>query len=594
MCHVGERLENRPVILTGYGHFQPVVDALPILRKIGINVIQIELGPGSVVLENGVDTSRIEEVLIPALDRAHANGVYVCLLVSPHIFPQWAFEKWPEIHVDNGFVKNTVEAPQVRAIYSRYLRTLIPMIEDHPALQSICLSNEPQSIGSPDDPFRLPLWREYLARKHGSVEKVNALYGTNYGDFEEIPHPRFDSSESPGVLYDAIRFNQERFAGWHEWMADIVHELAPGLPCHAKVQALPDTAKSLFWGTHPFEFAMLSQINGNDCTFGPNHPEPPWESSWVVQNMYYDLQRSMKCVPVFNSENHVINDREEGYVNPNHIYTAIWQGALHGQGGSTTWAWHRTYNRASDFEGLILHRAACTAAMSRCALDLMRLSREVAALANVIPRVAILYSHAAMIRDKSHMETRKHVYEALNFCGVPIGFIPDEQFSMGSLKEYDCLIVPGAKAATGDAIEGIRRRLEKGGHVVAYGPGNLAVDEYGRDVDPLPFTATLEVTRHENLRDALSLELVKAGVRPEMDLRTGGGEVPYGVEWRTAPFDGHRLANLIDLTRDPMRVELPEGTWSDLITGKTLSSPVNLKPNVPVLITSRLIHRSER
>ena len=72
-----------------------------------------------------------------------------------------------------------------------------------------------------------------------------------------------------------------------------------------------------------------------------------------------------------------------------------------------------------------MHRAACTAAMSRCALDLMRLSREMAALQNAVPEVAILFSHAAILQDKRYFATRACVYEALNFCGVPIAFVTD-------------------------------------------------------------------------------------------------------------------------------------------------------------------------
>ncbi|MBN2309891.1 MAG: beta-galactosidase, partial [Candidatus Hydrogenedentes bacterium] len=484
-CTVGEREEERPVFLTGYGHFSPVVDAMPILSTIGIHVVQFEMGPNSVVFENEIRTDRIRDWVLASLDRARDNNIAVCLLVSPHYFPQWALERWPETLAQSGFMKQSLDAPQVREIYNVFLRTLIPAIKDHPALQSICLSNEPISLASAGDPFRLPLWHDYLKRAYPTIDSLNERYGTDYVIYAQAPHPAMNLDAPAPAVYDAIRFNQDQHACWHRWMADIIHEMAPDLPCHAKVMALPAHAGTVLWGTDPWDFAELSQMNGNDCYFMPNASVGPWESQWIVQNMYYDLQRSMKRVPVFNTENHIIRDREQAYVAPEHIYAAIWQGAIHGQGASTTWAWQRTYDATSDFEGLILHRAGCTAAMSRCALDLMRLSREVAGLQNLRPRVALLYSHAATLWAPDYVKTRTDAYEALNFCGLPIGFITDDQIAAGWLDTahgsgYDCLIVPGATAAAPAAIDAIRAFAAGGGAVVAYGHDNLTRDAYGR------------------------------------------------------------------------------------------------------------------
>jgi hypothetical protein len=366
--------------------------------------------------------------------------------------------------------------------------------------------------------------------------------------------------------------------------------MAPNLPCHAKVMALPQGRKTVFWGTDPWDFARLSQLNGNDCSFLQLAEREPWASGWQTQNMYFDLQRSMKRVPIFNTENHIIRDREQGYVSPNHVYSAIWQGAVHGQGASTTWAWQRTYDPAADFEGLILHRAACTAAMSRCALDLMRLSREVAALQNVQPQVALLYSHAATIWDARHVPARANVYEALNFCGLPIAFITDEQIGAGLLNPYKCLIVPAAKSASREAIEGIRAWVAEGGKIIAYDEPNLTIDEYGRAVTPPPFLATLpKKTKSDlrKLRDALTGRLASMGIEPEVALRTPKRACPYGVEWRCATHEGRTLVNLINFTREPVKVELPAGEWVDLIAGTKLSNPVTLETNVPVLAAGK-------
>jgi len=590
-CSDGHRVERRPVFLTGYGHGDPVIEDLPLLGAIGINVIQIEQGPDGVVNADGsVNTTPITARLLPALDRARDHGLVVNLLIGPHYFPAWAYEKWPALKVEPGapgtqpFLKNSIEAAEAREIYARFLRTLIPLVQDHPALHSICLSNEPIYDRHQADPARVPLWHQYLTDTHRNIESLNALYETHYTAFNQVPETPLNFREKAAALYDVVRFNQIRFAGWHRWMVDLIHTMAPDLKCHAKAMPLVWDRDSVLWGTDPLEFARLGQINGNDCYFVPNEAGSPWPSDWLIQNMFYDLQRSMAHNPIFNSENHLIMDRTEKFVEASHIYTAIWQGAIHGQGASTTWIWARTYDKKSDFEGLILHRAACTAAMSRSALDLMRLSREVFALQDHEPEVAILWSNAAQVHDPRVTSTGKSVYEALNFLGVPIGYLHEQQLAEGKLGRVKCLIIAGAEAVTAQGLEGIRGFVGRGGVVLTYGEDNLRKDEYGRKVVPPTFAREIERSvRGKELATLLKGDLQRAGVASGVPLVTEKGDLPYGVEWRSATLEGQLLVNMVNLTRNSVTVRLPSGGWYDLIARQPIPLEITLQPNTPVL-----------
>lgn len=585
-CMTQHGTEKRPVFLTGYGHFQPAIDDLPLFSEIGINIIQIEIGPNSSVFEDGVHTEAITERIGGALDRAQANGVRVCVLLSPHYFPEWALSKWPELKVSSGFLPNAVDAPEARAIYRKHIEAVISVIKNHPALHSICLSNEPVSLGSAQDPFRLPLWHAYIARKHGTIAALNAAYGTSYSTFDDVPHPALSLGEKRAPLYDAVRFNQEAFAEWHAWMVETIHAIAPDLPCHAKVMMLPTDRATVLWGTDPWDFAKLSQLNGNDCANIRFYSGHEWVGDWRAQNMYYDLQRSMKRVPIFNTENHIIPDRCASYIPPVHVYAAIWQGAIHGQGASTTWAWHRTYDPKQDFEGLILHRAGCTAAMSRCGLDLMRLSKEVAALQNLQASVALLYSHAATIADSRHVGARTNVYQAVNFCGIPIAFITDEQIAAGGIGQYKCLFVAGAKAASAEAINGMREWAAASGRIVAYDTGNLVEDEYGRPATPPVFAKSLAACSDAGIpamRDEILAYLTASGLGPERVLRTEDGAVPYGVEWRSAISGERTIVNMINYRRTPAKIQLADGHWTDLTTNRRVGPVVTLEPETPLL-----------
>lgn len=599
-----EGQKEQPVFLTGYGHFARLIEDIPLLARMGINFIQFELGPAAALTAEGGETGLIEEYVVHALDRARDHGVRVDLLLSPHQNMPWWHEHWPEAWLDEWpyishvpFIKWSVDAPQVRAVVERHLRTIIPRIKDHPALHSVCLTNEPDYRLAPQDPWRQPKWTEYLREVHGNVETLNRNYGTEHASFEEVGHPTFGPAwyddhplKAPEVdnlawLYDGIRFNQREFAAWHIWMRDIIHEIAPDLPVHAKVMPVVWGRYALYWGTDPYDFAQLSQLNGNDCYFEPTPRHAPWKSTWQVQNMYYDLQRAMKRVPVINTENHIIPDRFDQYVSPEHIYTALWQGAVHGQGASATWTWERTYDRKSDVEGLILHRAACTAEMGRVALDLMRLGPEMAAVQNIQPRVAILWSNASWVREKRLFPLMYRLYEALNFCGVPIGFLSEEQVMAEGVGDCACIIAAGARSVHRDALEVLRGFQREGGRVVAYGDESLTRDQYGLAVQPFtPDEAIGPDVSGEKLRDRLLEALGLAGISPPYLIRNPDGTINYGVEWRDAVHDGGVLLNLVNLTRHEMEVLLPEGRWHDLITGKDSQSPLLLPTNKPHLL----------
>ena len=599
-----EGIAHRPVFLTGYGHFQQLIQDIPELAKMGINFIQFELGPAAALTPDLGETGMIEEYVIHALDRAQAHNVRVDLLLSPHMNMPWWHEHFPEIWLDEWpyishvpFIKWSVDSPKFREVMEHYLRTIIPRIKDHPALNSLCLTNEPDYRLAPQDPWRMPKWTAYLRETHGDIATLNSNYGTEYTDFEAVEHPSFGPAwykdhpllvpevDNLAWLYDGIRFNQREFANWHIWMRDIIHEMAPHLPVHAKVMPVVWGRYTIYWGTDPYEFAQWSQLNGNDSYFEPTPRHEPWKSTWQVQNMYYDLQRAMKSVPVVNTENHIIPDRFQDFVSPDHIYTTIWQGAVHGQGGSATWTWERTYNPESDAEGLIMHRAACTAEMGRVALDLMRLGPEMASIQNIRPQVAILWSNAAQVHDPRFFPKLYRLYEALNFCGVPIGFVTEEQLIAEGMGEYTCLIAAGTRTVHREAVEVIRAFQSKGGRVVGYGDDLFIEDQYAQPTTPVQTDATIESSLSgEELRDHLSHELAWARIAPTVTLLNPDGSTNYGVEWRAAAHEGTTLLNVVNLTWYDADIVLPDGEWHDLIRGVDVESPLSLQPNQPHLL----------
>lgn len=175
------RRERGNVMLTGFGHFgmaQREQDKLP---PLGNHIIQMEIGPKSVLKdEHVVDTNGLAPFFRAAELGAREN-VQVCLLLSPHYFPQWALKKWPHLSsCEGGFFKYCVHDENAQAVIEKYLRTVIPLVRGNPALHSVCLSNEPaQGHFGPECALRKK-WPIWLERRYGTVAAMNAKWGSSY------------------------------------------------------------------------------------------------------------------------------------------------------------------------------------------------------------------------------------------------------------------------------------------------------------------------------------------------------------------------------------------------------------------------------
>mgnify|MGYP002682149283 CR=1 FL=1 len=228
--------DDRPVYFTGVGHFGQVRKDIPILNDYGLNIIQIEMGPqNGLPAPDRVDVDAIRANVVHCLDLAAAHNVAVNLLISPHYFPQWAKDADPaHSQCGEGFLKFCIEAPNTRPVMATWLDALMPLIAGHPALHSICLSNEPQYRGK--CAYERALFQAWLKEKWQTIERANEVYGTQFRGFEEVDLPA-DASCGYGLFFDGCRFNQERFLAFHEMLRDRIHRYDPDLPVHAKVMS---------------------------------------------------------------------------------------------------------------------------------------------------------------------------------------------------------------------------------------------------------------------------------------------------------------------------------------------------------------------
>jgi hypothetical protein len=586
--------DNRPVYFTGVGHFGQVRQDIPILNDYGLNIIQIEMGPANgLPTPDTVDREAIRQNVVQWLDKAAAHNVAVNLLISPHYFPQWAFDADPaHAKCGLGFVKFCIEAPNTRVVMEKWLDALMPMIAHHRALHSICLSNEPQYQGR--CAYERAVFQAWLKARWGTIDQANAAYGTDFRRFDDIELPQ-DASHY-GLYFDRWRFNQERFLAFHEMLRARIHRYAPDLPVHVKVmsQAFEDQGR-FEMGIDYERFPQLDRIAGNDggTSFTGDRPGE-YACDWQALFMNYTLQHSVApASPIFNSENHIIGDGDPRYIPESYIRTVYWQEAVHGQGATATWVWER--GQAGDLGENILTRANCVRAFGRVALDLQRLAPEVYALSRAPARLAILYASSSLPVSQAYYDETRAAFEGAYFADTVADFITERQIESGGLARYPLVVAPQAPNAPDGVVQALNQFIGEGGTVLTVGKC-FTHDEYGR-----PREAALRASGRGRLvsckepltahayRDILDRLLDEAGVARTVRAKGPHGEPVWGVNVRAVETDGHWLVNLLNLSREPRQVELvtkpPAGRALNLMNGKEVALPITLAPLDPILLS---------
>lgn len=579
---------RRPVFFTGYGAFDQVKEDIEKFPNYGTNIIFIEFGPVDIFPNENEISDRVIKEYLQILDRGSKVGVAVTLLLSPHYFPDWMLKKYPHLKKKrDGFLQYCLHAPESKELLLQYVRAIIPPLKDHPALHSICLTNEPVNIEEPCE-YALKEWHIWLKNKHGDIATLNERWGTTYVSFDEIPllnpfSPDFTLRTPLGMDY--VLFNQEFFAGWHKMLADAIREIAPDLPVHAKAMTWTLTGDGeVRCGVDAELFAEFSQINGNDSVNFYSHGQGEFAQGWLGNLMPYDLQRSMKIMPIYNSENHIIPDRETRYIPPEHIRCALWQEAIYGQGATAIWIWERTYAHKSDAAGSIMHRPLCAEAVGIVNNDLNRLAEYVTELQKIKPQVTIIMSNSAKVWDNGpYSDCLDKLYIALTFCGIRIGFVTERQLERGELPSTPLLFVPNMEHISDKAFESLKKYQ---GKIIMIGHDDLLKsNEYDKPRKERIKGEIINYRYGETSWQDIWLKLLAKlrgwGIRPFVEVVGINNKPVWGVAWLSTETKEGVLVNICNYRKDKVEIKLKgKGkTAIDLISEEQISlDSISLSP----------------
>jgi hypothetical protein len=592
------------VMFGGVGHFGKVRQDIPKFDDYGFNLIQIEIGPNSVVAGPGaadIRTDAITNDIIPTLDNAEKHNIMVNLLLSPHYFPQWAMDAYPELkQCGKGFIQYCVSDPRARAVLRRFLETLIPMVKDKPALQSYTLANEPQFDERGD--ATIQKFREYLKEKYGDIGHLNRAWRKKYKNFDNVRIDNDSLNLSIGARLDWTTFHNEICTEFFQWMKDTIRAIDPRTPVNIKFMDPMFENDETFWGIDREALEGVTDISGNDSTI--RFPGHDGYAMYYQQNAaFFDFLKSVRPdTPVQNSEDHIIADDVAGFYPENYIRAALWSQYIHGMGASTIWVWER-----SDGPSLgnnILSRPNCAAAAARTTLDVRRLAPWITALANADSPVYIYYSQAARVMQFDFLEKWNPAYEFALYSGWPVKFVTDRMLAAGiDPEKVKTLIVPEYLYTTDALYAKLIDFAQRGGRVVEFG-NCFRLDERGKPrgsaewaefesvanpqpgqgaVAKLPSFDRISAERDFNMMsDILSLTF---GVQnPALLVTDPLGHPVLGVEYRSAVLKGKRIGYVFNALDHPVTVNLTstaDGGWTpahDLIDGGGVPERLDLAP----------------
>jgi hypothetical protein len=585
-------MDGKPFFFSGYvgwssGYF-------PILRQLGSSLFQLEaasvwaLGPEGKLNQDG---RGIKKWLADGL----AAGIRVDLTASTHYLPNWVWNEAPDIRLKQpvGFIGYNIDHPAVRRAIEHWLKILTAEVKDEKALFSIMLSNEPNYDQSGRDNYSRPLWTQYLKNRHGTIDKLNTLYEKKYRTFADVPVPPLGMPvkifERRGY-YDWVTFNQQHFADFHRWMNDIVKNEAPHIRTHFKLQShhIYEQEK-IPYGVDPELLCDITDLAGNDSH--AMWPGGNWAYNWYTEECWYDLLHSYRGQPVFNSENHLIEDGDTKPIPAVHTRAVMWQGALHHVAANCNWVWNEADN--PTLVGSIFFRPANIYEAGRTMLDLNRLAGEMARINQADPDVALLFSRSSFFWQGDHMDAVRKIYTALNFMGRKITFVSERQLAAGNFPKCQWIIVPHATHVTQAAVEGLQKFVGQGGRLILAGNDCLAWDEYHRP-NRLPAqiacVSKIPVSGDEPTvaRDLRKIFIDSGTCLTELRDAVSNQSV-WGIEYRVVSANTRLLVPMINFLpkTQVVKIMLP-GRAVDRLTDQPVDlNRLTLEPMTPLLLELR-------
>lgn len=524
---------------------------------------------------------------------------------SPQYVPTFLLKDYPEIELPQqwgNFNHQDPNHPKLLEMYEIFYKTLIPRIKDKEAFDGVILANEPQYNSQLDSWAFMDDFHKAMEEKYKNIEALNARWGTDYKSFDEVEMP--NGIEATPRYYDWKEYNDTILPEWLGNISDYIKAIDPDVFTHVKVMDTFKTGVNFrLSSSDNYEILKdVTDINGCDAWSMIATDDSRWK------NLFYDFLTSVKTAPIYNTEDHIIVDaRELTYDDNEVIYNVadIWNGAIHGRGGSVLWLWDR-YSRSKNgtiyFNSLLTARPDSVATLGKTTLDLNRLSNEVVAIQDAESEIAMLYSDASVPYNDEMLDVIRSASAALGENGQKTRFVVESQLE--NMMNYKAIIIPGSVCVRKETLEQLKKFVEEGGRLIVIGDNALTMNEYGDKHDSAVVAdvkaksvcvayedagTTIAGASKKEIKKEVT-KLVKALMLDTVVVKDKAtGEPVVDADWITAEYDGAYIINLCSYTWDDREVEIYVNgnkvtASEDLINFGKYGESVLMKGHTPLLL----------
>jgi beta-galactosidase len=414
------------------------------------------------------------------LDKLHAGGVRVDLATATASPPPWLSQAYPEVlpKTQDGVrlwpgsrQQYCPSSPVYRRFAARLVGKLSERYGDHPALEMWHINNEYGChVSHCYCDVSAAAFRTWLETKYGSIDAVNAAWGTafwsqRYSEFAEIYPPRsMPSFPSPTQLLDFDRFSAQELLECYRAERAILRAATPDIP-------ITTNFMGFFKPTNYWEWAKEVDFVSDD-----SYPDPADPAAPVFGAMTRDLVRSLK-----GGQPWVLMEQATSAVNwrarnapklPGQMRTWSYQCIARGADGVLYFQWRQSVSGAEKFHsGLVPHMGTDT----RVWREVESFGTELTTLDQVIgsrvsAHVAIVFDwdswwaveQAAMPAQISYLHTVFEWYRTLYDLGVVVDFVPPT----GALDQYAVVVAPTLQVAPDEAVTNLADYASGGGRLI--------------------------------------------------------------------------------------------------------------------------------
>ena len=572
---------------------------LPKMRNIGVGVIGSGTSvPGLLKKDDTIDKAAIQK-------RAQSIREYGEMGFKVDVMLSWGGDKetlekfWPGItkYRANG-VYLDIDHPGTQVMITKVMAELMPEFKKLDAIASWDLANEPYFDLEMWSKHSLKKYHAWLAKQHGTIKKLNAVWMTSYGSFAEIPLPKDvpDEQCSPGRRYDRVTFHNRRVTDFFDFVQKQIKKHISDAVVHLKGQdnsslgpmdmAVTDgidremlTPSATLHGldTRPLPVTEPRMAAGNKGR-SPNktlhYDESPYGFHWLGQSFLYDYLTSLKPYrPIIDFEYHAysINAIRIPDIKQSHSSATLWLAHMHGLVGNIAWYWQQRFGPYPFphehfkvwFYGSLSTQPLVATEYFQTMLKLNTFSRDVEALASVKEKpVRIFVSKPSYIQNRAHIDALHRVYEGVCFHGLRVGFITEQELARSGTDDgCRMIIIPDAEFISAEALQALEKANKSGVRLIRFGKINTTRDAYGLPHAPelTAFLKDVPVIGYASA-SALSKEFEERlkPITSEFEVRVThtDGSSAFGVMHRQAVLNGKRVLLLVNVSKNPINVQL--------------------------------------